>query len=133
MGAMLPLIVMATLWHWAPPDTGATPQWYEVRQRDPWGEVMAAWTVTDTTTTVTWEPMPYRLQVQACIAANGDTICGPVSIPSELFIPERWSRLLWETGVAIGGPGLTGAVMGARVRLSAEARLREAWSKEALP
>ena len=126
----LPLIVLCTLWSWSPPDSGATPDFYNCRQLDPWGEVMAAWTVTDTTTVVTYEPMPYRMQVDGCVVANGYTVCGPWSLVSDLYVPPRWSALLWETGVAIGGPGLTGAVMGARVRLSAEARLREAWTEE---
>lgn len=125
---MLPLIVAATLWHWAPPTTGATPTFYEVRQSDPWGAVMSAWTEPDTTAAIEDEPMPYRVDCRACAVANGDTVCGPWSLVSDLYVPPRWSALLWETGVAIGGPGLTGAVMGARVRMSAEERLREAWS-----
>lgn len=123
MGAMLPLIVMATLWHWAPPDTGATPQWYEVRQRDPWGEVMAAWTVTDTTTTVTWEPMPYRLQVEGCAVANGDTMCGPWSEVSSVFIPPRWRDLFYAMGTRLKLPGLS-------MTTAAAIRLNEAWGEK---
>lgn len=131
--AVLPLIVVATLWHWAPPSAGAPPAYYEVRQRDPWGEVMSVWTEPDTTAAIDSEPMPYRVDCRACAVANGYTVCGVWSLVSDLYVPPRWSRLLWETGVAIGGPGLTGAVMGARVRLSAEASLREAWPEEERP
>src|SRR5574343_847998 len=117
---MLPLIGLATLWHWAPPDSGAAPQWYDVRQRDPWGEPMAAWVVTDTTTIVTYEPMPYRLQVEGCVAANGDTVCGPWSEVSIVYIPPRWRDLFYAMGVTVGNKGLS-------MTISAAARLSEAW------
>src|SRR5574343_964163 len=118
---MLPLIVLATLWHWAPPDSGAAPQWYDVRQRDPWGETMEAWDVTDTTTIVTYEPMPYRLQARAgCTDASGDTLRGPWSLSSSVYIPPRWRDLFWAMGRGLGNKGLS-------MTISAAARLSEAW------
>lgn len=123
---MLALIVLATLFHWSPPTTGAHPQWYCVEQRDPWGELMSAWAVTDTSTVVTWEPMPYRLTVTACAVANGDTMCSDPSIPSAVELPMRWASIFWSAGSRLGNKGLS-LTVGAALALDA------AWPEEEKP
>lgn len=113
-------ILLCTLWHWAPPTTGTPSVEYLVRQRDAWGDSISAWTVPDTMTTVTYEPLPYRLEV-AGVDSLGRR--GPWSLPSAVYIPPRWRDLFYAMGVIVGNKGLS-------MTTAAAVRLDNAWPKE---